>query len=469
MMITPVEEHQPVATRTLASVETDHATDNDDIIDIGEFIPIPPSTCFDDQHTPALSDQAKPQDKDKDTDMDMDNSSELTARLIFLNKDGGMLIGKDGRHINMLKESTQANWSITRTTAEQEDRIVIISGSIDDVVNAVYSLAKHIDKQQQQQQSADRLKDIISQPTVLRFLFPFKSIGAIIGTGGSHASRLRSESGITRFHVFESLIPFTQERIVEIGGSASAIKAATMLMLKSTESVLRQMQETSTLYRPVKNGLLQMIARDSGCKGDVFIETIDMARTGPKHTHAKRPTADSGERDRKRSRSLFGTNNSDHDRTSTMRTSLDSKKPRRMSDNSDYRRVSGHGQYSLCISGSSPRSQRYNSHKILHSRDPDSSRPRHGEGNNSSDRQPSGQAENKLVIADSIAGRLIGRNGCYLISLQDRSGASITLSPRIQGMSDRIVTIIGSHDQVNKACRLVKTSMRDFEQAKRNP
>ncbi|KAJ1789193.1 hypothetical protein LPJ59_005391, partial [Coemansia sp. RSA 2399] len=331
---------------------------------------------------------------------------------------------------------------------------------------AVYSLAKHINKQQQYH--VDRQRNLEPQSPVLRFLFPFRSIGAIIGSGGSHASKLRAKSGITRFHVFEDSIPFTQERIVEMGGSASALKAATMLMLGSTGSSLRQMQETSTLYQPVKNGLLQMIARDSGHKDGLFVTNIEGARTGSKHVHStKRPSAESEDRSRKRSRSLLGIDDADdgHSKTKPSVSSESSKKPRRMSDNSDYTRASARSHRSRRGSeSSSARSQRYDSHKTSRLHDPEPESPRHG-GRRDVSGHSTEKIESKIVVSDRLVGRLIGRNGFYLISLQDRCGASITLSPRIQGMSDRIVTMAGSHEQVNKACKLVKTSLRDFEQA----
>ncbi|KAJ1664636.1 hypothetical protein GGF38_003069, partial [Coemansia sp. RSA 25] len=71
--------------------------------------------------------------------------------------------------------------------------------------------------------------------------------------------------------------------------------------------------------------------------------------------------------------------------------------------------------------------------------------------------------EEKLVIPDSIAGRLIGRKGSYLLSLETQSGAQITLSPRVQNMPDRVVTVVGRIDEVSIACRLIRNSVQNFE------
>ncbi|KAJ2451631.1 hypothetical protein GGI03_006852 [Coemansia sp. RSA 2337] len=62
-------------------------------------------------------------------------ASQLVVRLLFPPEDGGMLIGKDGCHINKLKASTTALWSIKGNNANQEDRVVAISGSAEGVVN----------------------------------------------------------------------------------------------------------------------------------------------------------------------------------------------------------------------------------------------------------------------------------------------------------------------------------------------
>ncbi|KAJ2590253.1 hypothetical protein EV177_009098, partial [Coemansia sp. RSA 1804] len=405
----------------------------------------------------------------------------LTARLVFHSKDGGMLIGKDGRHINMLKESTAASWSITGSTAASEDRIVAISGPTSSVVDAVHSLAEHIDKQQQRH--LDRHKSSEPNPLVLRFLFPLKCIGAILGVGGSRASKLRADPEITRFHVFGDTIPFTQERIVEIGGSTSALKKATLLMLKSTESMLTYTQENSTLYQPVKNGLHQMIARDSGRADDVFSPRAEKCRTGPKHVHPKRTAAELHSRNsggKKRSRSLLKTDDIRDDdngddssssssssssnrcdktmssrRTSGGLSSDSRKRLRRMSDNCEYRRDSVHTHRSRRGSESSSRHTKSDLGRASHISNPKTSKQRHFDGGNShrsnsnrSDSQRLAErTENKLVISDSIAGRLIGRNGSYLVTLQERSGARITLSPRVQDMPDRVVTVTGSHEQ----------------------
>ncbi|KAJ2705860.1 hypothetical protein H4R19_005072 [Coemansia spiralis] len=70
--------------------------------------------------------------------------------------------------------------------------------------------------------------------------------------------------------------------------------------------------------------------------------------------------------------------------------------------------------------------------------------------------------QEKLVVADSIAGRLIGRNGKHLLSLEERSGARIMLSPRVKSIPDRIATVVGRPGDVRRACALIRENMREF-------
>ncbi|KAJ2888277.1 hypothetical protein FB639_000749 [Coemansia asiatica] len=58
----------------------------------------------------------------------------LSLRLVFPSEDGGVLIGKNGRHINKLKETTTATWLISSGHAF-DDRIVTISGSVADIAS----------------------------------------------------------------------------------------------------------------------------------------------------------------------------------------------------------------------------------------------------------------------------------------------------------------------------------------------
>ncbi|KAJ2782344.1 RNA binding protein, heterogenous nuclear RNP-K like protein [Coemansia javaensis] len=325
-------------------------------------------------------------------------------RLLFSCGDGGMLIGKGGCHIARLKESTSVSWVVTSNTSASVDRIVAIRGTPEDLAEAIRVLAEHIGEQSRAG----------ARHTVLRFLFPTKSIGAILGPSGSHAERKRAELGIPWLHVHRDAIPFTQERIVEVGGSARTLSAAAAWMLRATMPALVQLQGSSTLYAPVEHGLDQLLLHERCAgSGDPRAGCAWLWRTGrgaPDQPHRQPRRACEG---------------------SSYRPRAERQRPRR----------------------SPPRSRSPQSRSPARSRSP---RPR---AKHSRD----GKLTEKLVVPDSVAGRLIGRNGKGLAALEERSGARIVLSPRIESIADRVATVVGRRGEVRRACRLIRDSVRSFE------
>ncbi|KAJ2852610.1 Poly(rC)-binding protein 3 [Coemansia brasiliensis] len=320
-------------------------------------------------------------------------------RLIFSHEDGGVLIGKNGRHIAKLKESTKASWFISRNTEDGADRLVVLRGSASELANAIYALAQHLSEQATDNRPDDKS---VQLPT-LHFLFPIKSIGSILGPGGANIAKKRADLDINWLHIFHDAIPFTSERIVETKGTPSALKAVTAWLIQTTMPDLSILQQTAAPYCPVRNGLHKMLVQERQYASSDHRNPIN--RGG-----------------RKRSLSSF---EPDTYRPATDSSQDRNKRPRRSSDNSDER-----------SRRRMPTSQSSSKHS---------------------------NRKEKIVIPDTMAGRIIGRNGTHLALLREKSGARIELSPRVPSMQDRIVTISGHTKQVNDARKLVKDCIRKFE------
>ncbi|KAJ2068073.1 Poly(rC)-binding protein 4 [Coemansia sp. S155-1] len=384
-------------------------------------------------------------------------ASQLVVRLLFPPEDGGMLIGKDGCHINKLKASTTALWSIKGNNANQEDRVVAISGSAEGVVNpspnfhlqAIQALTEHMDQQQRKTAALDSSRSATGS-LILRLLLPAGCIGFVMGPGGARVAKLRIDSKISRLHIYRDNISQADERVIEISGTKEALCHAVTLILRETGAALTAQQSIATLYRPSRNGLRRLQSGDratssSEARADSYV-----------------PSSSKGH-PRNRSLSLLGLGDADSSRSGSDRP----KQKRRMSDNSESdhwpnkRRLpeipeSGRKPIAAHHKGHTPRESPPQL-KRRASRNPlvASNAGKRSTGENIK--------EEKIVIPDCIAGRLIGRNGSYLLSLETQSGAQITLSPRVPNMSDRIVTVVGQIDQVNAACKLIKVSVQNFE------
>ncbi|KAJ2335290.1 Poly(rC)-binding protein 4 [Coemansia sp. RSA 2681] len=373
-------------------------------------------------------------------------------RLLFLPEDGGMLIGKEGCHINKLKASTTATWSIAGSNTNSEDRVVVISSSTESVVHAVHALAEHMD----QQQRLATINSGVSGATpalTLRLLFPASCIGLLIGPGGARISKLRADSKISHLHIYRDSIWNTDERVIEISGTRQALCSAVAQVLRETGPSLPKQQAVSVLYKPVHNGFRRLQSRERHSPSS---ET---------RTDSYRPSS-ARDQHRSRSSSLLGLRGADSSRDAPDRQ----RQKRRMSDNldSDYK-VSKRRVSEASEAGRTPEAPyrhdraRRASPPQLKRRSSTSTRSSYSTSSSGKGSPDERSKEEKLVIPDSIAGRLIGRKGSYLLSLETQSGAQITLSPRVQNMPDRVVTVVGRIDEVSIACRLIRNSVQNFE------
>ncbi|KAJ2723828.1 Poly(rC)-binding protein 3 [Coemansia sp. Benny D115] len=215
------------------------AQDNDMQIDIA---------CTGDE--PKEKHDEKIKDKDRADDKDKE---QLALRIVFPCEDGGMLIGKNGRHITRLKETTDASWFITSTfgSTSTEDRIVVIRGTLATISHAVLKLAEHIAKEKAS-----------NDPLTFCILFPVQAIGFILGAGGRRIAKIREMEGVTNLHISKDALPFTQERVVEARGTPQGLKTISYELLHSMQSELPRIQADSILYQPTRNGLRLFLAQD---------------------------------------------------------------------------------------------------------------------------------------------------------------------------------------------------------------
>ncbi|KAJ2484172.1 Poly(rC)-binding protein 2 [Coemansia sp. RSA 2320] len=374
----------------------------------------------------------------------LQSAPQLMLRLVFPPEDGGMLIGKGGCHINKLKADTSAAWSIAGCNTSHEDRVVVICGSAKQIIHAVHALTDHMECQQQRPSAASSSSTSRPQDLTLRLLFPASCIGLILGPGGARSTKLRADTQISRLHIFRDNMPLSDERIVEMSGTRSALNQAFENLLREAGSALTSQQGLSTLYKPVRHGLRRLQSQDRLPLG-VSSSRADVYRPAPPQDGPAR----------KRSQSMLGLEEAE----SGHGGSDSYQRKRRMSDNPEADRWPDRRRHSRCTSP--PTRSSSSSSSLARSRttrNPPAARAA------ATNRRPSSDAkEEKLVIPDSIAGRLIGRNRANLILLENQSGAQIKLSPRVQNMPDRVVTVVGHPGQVSVAYKLIKDSVQSFE------
>lgn len=74
------------------------------------------------------------------------------------------------------------------------------------------------------------------------------------------------------------------------------------------------------------------------------------------------------------------------------------------------------------------------------------------------------ESQTKMLIPNTTAGLLIGKNGVYIKQIKDDSGAFVQISPKQSDLSERIVTVEGEHEKRNKAIEMILKKICDDSQ-----
>ncbi|KAJ1846863.1 Poly(rC)-binding protein 2 [Coemansia sp. RSA 2703] len=204
-------------------------------------------------------------------------SAPLALRIVFPSDIGGVLIGRSGRHINKLKQSTHATWHVS-TGGAKDDRLVTLSGTPTTIAQAVRTLAEHIVDQTPRSSSSSssrRSHDHPGTPSsattapqpddmlTLNLLFPAKTIGQLLGPSGERLQHVRQLADVHRLHITRDPLPYTHERIVQVTATPDGLRAAAGALLQATDGLLGAAQSAATLYRPVADGLRSFLRMDA--------------------------------------------------------------------------------------------------------------------------------------------------------------------------------------------------------------
>lgn len=72
--------------------------------------------------------------------------------------------------------------------------------------------------------------------------------------------------------------------------------------------------------------------------------------------------------------------------------------------------------------------------------------------------------QTKMLIPNTTAGLLIGKNGVYIKQIKDESGAYVQISPKQSDLSERVVTVEGEHERRNRAIEMILRKICDDAQ-----
>ncbi|WFD30649.1 PAB1 binding protein [Malassezia sp. CBS 17886] len=144
----------------------------------------------------------------------------IVMRTLIITSDASIIIGKQGRHINEIREMSNARLNISESIPSNPERILTVSGALDAVSKAFGLIVRRINDEPFDQPSVPG-----SRAVTIRFIVPNARMGSIIGKQGSRIKEIQEASG-ARLNAGEAMLPGSTERILSVTGVADAVHIA---------------------------------------------------------------------------------------------------------------------------------------------------------------------------------------------------------------------------------------------------
>jgi heterogeneous nuclear ribonucleoprotein K len=310
--------------------------------------------------------------------------------------------------------------------------------------------------------------------TEMRLLVPSKNAGAVIGKGGSTIKRLRQD-----FHA-TIILPDTNtpERLMIISGTLDTICDVLMEILPILEE-RRDMEESEIRFLVHQSQAGAIIGRggarvkdlreETGAHIKVYTECAPMSSERVAQVNGTHPVIV------RAVRAILEIIDA-----SPIKGSNRQYDPCNWDENfiHDYGGFSGRGDSSMPRGPPPGRSRmggrggyddrrgyREDSYeRDRRDRDRDRDRDRRRGGSYERYDRGGGYREqvttSQVSVPKDLAGLIIGRNGSRIKEIRQQSGATITIDDPLEGHADRIITIIGSDDQIHTAQYLLQTTVK---------
>jgi heterogeneous nuclear rnp K-like protein 2 len=166
-----------------------------------------------------------------------------SLRALLTSKEAGIIIGKGGKNVLEIKESSGAKIRVSEVVTGLNERVVTVSGSVDSIAKSFSMFFKRLLSE------SDNSRN---RPVSLTILIPHTRMGAIIGKGGSKIKEIQSNSG-AKVSASELLLPNSTERALNISGTPESVDLAINSVLELIgEFLLSDYSRGSSiiLYKP---------------------------------------------------------------------------------------------------------------------------------------------------------------------------------------------------------------------------
>lgn len=174
--------------------------------------------------------------------LDEDSSSLalINYRVLVSAKEAGCLIGQNGNVIDSIRDETNTRAGISKLQPGSYERILTVSGTLDDAAKALSYFAQALVNASVSTQFTYPnfpLKQLLQFPnvngetTILRLLIPNAQMGTLIGAKGMRIQEIQRNCNILMI-ASKSFLPGSNERLVELQGTVDNFYDALRLILR---------------------------------------------------------------------------------------------------------------------------------------------------------------------------------------------------------------------------------------------
>ncbi|KIY47037.1 hypothetical protein FISHEDRAFT_66211 [Fistulina hepatica ATCC 64428] len=155
----------------------------------------------------------------------------LTLRAVVSTKDAGVIIGKAGKNVAELRESTGVKAGVSKVIAGVHERVLTVTGPVDAVAKAYQHIITQLVAASNTASPVVPVSPSVPH-TSIRLLISHNLMGTIIGRNGLKIKTIQDNSG-ARMMASKEMLPQSTERIVEVQGTPEAIGKAILDIGKS--------------------------------------------------------------------------------------------------------------------------------------------------------------------------------------------------------------------------------------------
>lgn len=129
----------------------------------------------------------------------------ISMRALIVTGDASIIIGKQGKHINEIRDKSGSKLTISESIPGNPERIMTVSGQLDAVSKAFGLIVRRINDEPFDQASLPG-----SRAVTIRFIIPNSRMGSVIGKGGTKIKEIQEASG-ARLNAGEQMLPGSTE------------------------------------------------------------------------------------------------------------------------------------------------------------------------------------------------------------------------------------------------------------------